>query len=108
MLKSMYQIRRPIEESDSGANDGITVATHVVRLWLENEPRILDEARREIAKGIPLVAFVGDILYPPDGVDYLRPAERATAEALRAELKDAEGGFHGVDWLFVAWDIRED
>lgn len=107
-MNSIYQLRRPIDESDFGANDGIGVATDAVRLWLEGEPRLLEEARREIAKGVPLSAFVADILYPGGGViANLRPDEKATAETVRAEIEAADGGFDGIDWLFVRYDIAD-
>lgn len=101
-------VNGPIGESDRGARDGVTLATHDIRLWLENEAGLLARARQLIAAD----ERDGTVLFPlwvefllfgnPQGKFNLSTEPKHDARTAM-DLKHGmdRDDFRRVDWAFV-------
>lgn len=56
----MNEIRKPIGEPTLGADDGVSVATHLVAAWLENDGLLYQRAK-DIAMGGEVYGIAGDL-----------------------------------------------
>lgn len=98
----------PIGESNVGASDGISIATETVRLWLENEPSLLQRARQIIRQDVRdhsklFPWWVEFMLYgaPYGGFDLNTEPEhdyRAVQDVKRHMGRD---DFRRINWDFI-------
>lgn len=108
----MTEVRKSIGESVYGANDGISVATDTVRLWLENEPGLLTRARQIIAQdkrdsSALFPAWVAFLLFgdPRGGfnLDSEPPHDARMVLDIKADMDHDD--FRRIDWDFIRADL---
>lgn len=100
----MNETRKPIGESGFGANDGVSVATHHVTVWLENSRRFRNQAELEMERGYPLSVIVGSLLYDPNTISTWGPDEQHELKNVRESITGED--FDGIDWDFVKESLR--
>lgn len=116
----MSPVRKPIDESEFGANDGVSIATDTVKNWLRNDPVLVKKAR-EIARGeeippegtvyqygdIQLGSWVSDLM---DNLSLLPPgADLSGTRYAREYLMEnvGEGWLDDMDWAEVRCSLLE-
>jgi hypothetical protein len=90
--------RRPIGESEFGANDGISMATHQVQTWLENDAELAEGFRRHCVAPEDYASRAWHLLY---GSFYRtsRGDTRHSLDLVRDSFTRAD--FDRIDWAFV-------
>lgn len=95
-------------ESEFGANDGVSAATHDLTVWLENDAA-LSEWAKKIAKGNKfeygdneLHENVYDLLYDNDAASFFNLASPGIIRA-RNEYREkfSKQEIDGIEWAYV-------
>ena len=91
---------RPIETTQSQADDLAAIYARTVRLWQDARPRIVEAYRQELS-----AARVGDGLVRDD-TGWLRAVIEAVAGQVQVELTFFEALFQGWASRLVRWHVR--